>query len=124
MKIKINKADGTIIELEGELAEINSVLTTLGLASNQITINTPYTSPMPFIPYYTILCEHEYPSPWLATVPPPCNKCGLIAEGLGTTYTTIAGTSSGTTLTINDFNGKQNVTTSTYIDTNSTKNKD
>lgn len=119
MKIKINKTDGTIIELEGELAEINSVLTTLGLTSNQITINTPYTSPMPFIPYYTILCEHEYPSPWLATVPPPCNKCGLIAEGLGVTYT-----STGSTLVINAQDLSKLTSTSTYIDTNSTKNKD
>lgn len=21
-------------------------------------------------------CEHEYPNPWMATIPPNCKKCG------------------------------------------------
>lgn len=25
-------------------------------------------------------CQHEYPNPWFATVPPPCKKCGTVSN--------------------------------------------
>lgn len=28
------------------------------------------------VPSQWTICEHEYPSPWMGTVPPHCTKCG------------------------------------------------
>lgn len=29
---------------------------------------------------------HVYPNPWHATVPPPCSRCGLLADSMYITY--------------------------------------
>jgi hypothetical protein len=42
--------------------------------------NTQFIPPMPqvFIPSVWEIdpCVHEYPNPWMATIPPSCKKCG------------------------------------------------
>jgi len=49
------------------------------------------TNPLPVVSIPSVWttpvqqCQHEYPSPWLGTVPPPCKKCGQV--GLGYTVT-------------------------------------
>jgi hypothetical protein len=37
---------------------------------------------MPLGPLVSVTseCQHEYPNPWHGTIPPPCMKCGKIAE--------------------------------------------
>ena len=30
-------------------------------------------------------CQHDYPSPWMATVPPHCKKCGQQAQSVQVT---------------------------------------
>lgn len=35
------------------------------------------TITLPFI-QTTDACDHEYPNPWHAVVPPPCKKCGKL----------------------------------------------
>lgn len=42
-------------------------------------------------PYDTNQCLHEYPMPWLGTVPPTCKKCGKSA-GTYPYYITTSGT--------------------------------
>lgn len=31
-------------------------------------------------PPFIVECEHEYPNPWHGVTPPPCKKCGKLAE--------------------------------------------
>lgn len=69
MKAKVTKPDGTVIELDGTPGELQA----LGLFWTPISM-LPFCSPMP-----TVGCQHEYPTPWLGTTPPPCSKCGQLA---------------------------------------------
>lgn len=45
------------------------------------------------VPYTLVdICQHEYPSPWMATIPPSCIKCGKSASWLMPTTTCVGGT--------------------------------
>jgi hypothetical protein len=83
MKASIKKTDGTVVELEGTAEEIARVVSPpppLTFTPQPTTIN-PYIQP--------IMCQHEYPSPWLGTMPPNCLKCGQPAGWGGATYTVV-----------------------------------
>lgn len=43
------------------------------------SINVSIGKPIDFI-YVSLDCEHEYPNPWHAIIPPACKKCGLQAR--------------------------------------------
>lgn len=89
MKAKITRL-GETIELEGTAEELERFIKP---AAPSISIQT-----VPYIPAPTIVpfpwvqpvdiqpfiitnpaiqpCTHEYPNPWMGTVPPSCKKCG------------------------------------------------
>lgn len=56
-------------DLEALIAAQKLIIETYKLLNPISTICVPYTSPTP-------ICEHQYPNPWMATVPPHCVKCG------------------------------------------------
>ena len=58
-------------------------------------VTIPYIQPAPY-PWpninpmnpIIITCQHEYPNPWLGTVPPSCLKCGQQAQSAGPIFVT------------------------------------
>lgn len=63
----IRKLEQRVDQLEKSLAE-----------SRRVSDQLLPIGPTVFIPSVWEIdpCVHEYPSPWLATVPPSCKKCG------------------------------------------------
>lgn len=54
---------------------------------NQNIQITPYTETT-VSPFLVEVCQHEYPFPWNATIPPNCKKCGQQAQPYVVTYGT------------------------------------
>ena len=46
--------------------------------------------------YKVMECDHVYPNPWMATIPPSCTKCGRQAPHYGPTWTVTSHTTTGT----------------------------
>ena len=57
------------------------------------TVSIPSIWPLhpQYAPPWQQSCQHEYPNPWMATVPPTCKKCGISAPSYTITSTDITG---------------------------------
>jgi hypothetical protein len=74
--------------LKEQVDILKKLVETQELLIQEMRKNTPYVS-IPSV--WTVdPCQHEYPNPWMGTVPPSCRKCGKQAE-----MTTFTSTSSG-----------------------------
>lgn len=78
-KKKLNKEVKFLRKLVQDQSEqIILLMKQLPNYTQTITIPSVFTSP----------CQHEYPNPWMATVPPNCKKCGQQADIYSVTYAT------------------------------------
>jgi hypothetical protein len=70
MTIKIQRADGVVIEAEGSAEDLLQVLGVLVPLQWGTLTGTS-------IPTWTLThCEHQYPLVWNGIGPAPCLKCG------------------------------------------------
>ena len=86
MKATVRYPDGRVVELEGTSEEVGDLLVDMDLDRDHDLEESPYQlQPFIFSPEayerveQVLGCQHEYPDVWLATIPPPCKKCGLAA---------------------------------------------
>lgn len=100
MKTKITKTDGTIIEAEGTIEELVKLLAPFVPAPvfpfTSPAAPEPSPAPYPTVEPYVIggcaaggICE--YPSPWMAIIPPSCTKCGKQAMSSTPMFMTCSG---------------------------------
>lgn len=92
-KRRITELEQTVERLERHISSQQNLIASLERML-QPALPMPGTSTWPFRPV-TLRCDQvgqvcEYPSPWGATVPPSCKKCGMSAQPLIVTSHTTA----------------------------------
>ncbi len=70
----VKERDQQILELKTEKLGLEMKLHMLSKMVGVEVVEVPVVQPQ------FVGCLHEYPNPWHGITPPPCKKCGLVAN--------------------------------------------